>query len=136
MAEVRTSRPILLRQLVAELGASARMVGPNAGETIVRSDVAQDALESGIALHEPNPVAFPLPPPSTEEANAATVGQQLDAALANLSAIIDTADLPAGTLTAAQLSNAVRQLQTAVKVLARNQRRLIRWGLNRFDGAD
>lgn len=63
------------------------------------------------------------------DVTAETVRTQAAAALAGLQAIIDSADLPAGTLTAAQLSVAARQTQDAVKFQARAIRRLIRVAL-------
>lgn len=77
-----------------------------------------------------------IPPVPIEQANERTVADQLAATLASLQAIIDAADPAAGTLTAAQLSNAVRSLTTAVKTLARGERRLIRYAVRDFTGSD
>lgn len=76
-----------------------------------------------------------LPVP-IEQANERTIRDLAEAGLAQLQAIIDTADPAAGTLTAAQLSTAVRSLSASVKTLARIDRRMIRLALARFDGTD
>lgn len=70
------------------------------------------------------------------EANQASVRDLVNQALAQLQAVIDTADLPDGTLSGAALSNAARQLQTAAKVNARATRRLIRLALDLYDATD
>lgn len=70
------------------------------------------------------------------QANQRTVGDRLDQALANMQQIIDATDLPAGTLTAAQLSTAARQLQTAVKAQARLLKNLVRQARSTFDQVD
>lgn len=76
-----------------------------------------------------------LPVP-VDQQNQTTVREQLANALATLQTIIDSPDPAAGTLTSAQLSNAVRSLNTAVKALARHERRLIRLALADYTGSD
>lgn len=76
-----------------------------------------------------------LPVP-IEQQNQTTVEEQLRAALGTLDTIINAAAPGAGTLTSAQLSNAVRSLDTAVKLLARGERRLIRRALADYTGSD
>lgn len=70
------------------------------------------------------------------QANTQAVQDRLDAALAGMQAIIDTADLAAGTLTSAQLSTAARQLQTAVKTEARLLKNVVRYLRSTFDSVD
>lgn len=69
--------------------------------------------------------ANPIPadaPWNVDEDNHQRLGQ----ALANLQQIIDAADINNGTLTTAQLSKALRDLQSQVKTEARILRRIIR----------
>lgn len=77
-----------------------------------------------------------IPAVPIEQANETTVAEQLRNALGTLTTIIDAADPGAGTLTGIQLSNAVRSLNTAVKALARIERRLIRHAVRDFTGSD
>lgn len=68
MAEVRTLRPVNAGQLSHELGGVAvRVVGPDAaGSSVVRSDIAQSALDAAAAAHVANPGWVnpnPAPPP-------------------------------------------------------------------------
>lgn len=74
-------------------------------------------------------------PPSASE-RATTIDGLLAQSMAGLQTIIDTADIPAGTLTGAQLSNHVRALQQAVKVEARALRRLVRLVRGDLSGTD
>lgn len=75
-------------------------------------------------------------PPSTPQRTRAALEDQLASAMAAMQQIIDTPDIAAGTLTTAQLSNAVRQLQTAVKAEARLLRRILRVMRADYTGAD
>jgi hypothetical protein len=68
--------------------------------------------------------------------NQTAIEQQLAAAMAAMQTILDTADIPAGTLTTAQVSNHVRALQTAVKAEARLLRRLVRAIRADYTGSD
>jgi len=74
--------------------------------------------------------------PAAPWQNADTIDQRLAAAMAALQQIIDAADIAPGTLTAAQLSNAVRALQAAVKTEARALRRIIRHVRGDLTGSD
>lgn len=55
--------------------------------------------------------------------------------MGQMQAIIDTPDLPAGTLNGSQLSNAARAMQTQQKQLARAIRRIARLVAGELDGA-
>lgn len=76
---------------------------------------------------------LPVPP---EQANQQTVADQLRQALNALQSIVDAAAPPAGTLTTAQLSNAVRALDASVKTMARAERRLIRNAVQDYTASD
>lgn len=99
------------------------------------SDAALGAWRADVAAHVP---VSPTPEETAAAAvaNESTLRQQAELGLAQLQAIIDAADPAAGTLTTAQLSNAVRQLTAAVKTEARIQRRLIRLAISKLDGTD
>lgn len=74
------------------------------------------------------------PPPATPARIADDIDAALAAAMTRLAAIIDAPAPSSGTLTAAQLSDAVRALSGAVKDLARVQRRTLRVVRGDLDG--
>jgi hypothetical protein len=75
-------------------------------------------------------------PPNAPWRIERTLEDALATSMAAMQQIIDTADIPAGTLTTAQLSNHVRALQTAVKAEARLLRRLVRAVRADYTGSD
>lgn len=74
-------------------------------------------------------------PPTTPARTAEQIDQALADAMARMQQIADWTALPAGTLTAAQLSDAARTNQTATKAIAATVRRIIRVMRADFDGA-
>lgn len=80
--------------------------------------------------------AYPAIAEPTEVTNERAIREQVVLALSMLQGIIDTPNLPGGTLTGVQLSNAARGNQTQVKDMARILRRLIRLVTNDFSGTD
>lgn len=131
-----TSKRINLYQLSQEMGGAAlRLVGT--GDSVqpktVKAPVAtQTALDAAVAAHTFN--AAIVPPPDTPLANQQTIAAALVQILPDMQAILDTADIPAGTLTAAQLSNFVRASQTQMKTIAQAIKRLDRYVTNDFTG--
>lgn len=111
MTVLATTRRIDLTKLA--FPASQRWDG-TAGE--VEADRPLAELQAAVAAA----------PDDNSQANQSTINDRLDQALAAMQTIIDTPDLAAGTLTAAQLSTAARQLQTAAKAEARLLKNVVR----------
>ncbi len=130
MASVKTSKRINLTQLDVELGSiGLRAVGAipfDPEEKTIEADIPQSTLEAAVEAHV---AVDPM-------AKHNTVRDQITAAMDGLANIIASPDLAAGTLTAAQLSNAARQLQSAVKLEARTLRVIIRRLMNDYSGTD
>lgn len=71
-----------------------------------------------------------------ELANEAALREQADDALVANAAYLGHPAVPDGTLTAAQLSNAVRQLTDQVDALTRQSNKLIRLVLRKLEATD
>lgn len=125
MAEVTTTKPVNLYQLGQEVGGTPafRMVDDGTTRRIRTTDVTQQALDTAVASHTANPAVVPPPTPgevaqAEAEANQGIVDARMAEAIADLTSLIGAAPVdtvPAGTMTTAQLSNAVRQLREAVQ---------------------
>jgi HPt (histidine-containing phosphotransfer) domain-containing protein len=121
----------------------AHAVAAAVGLTVDGSSVKPAGTINLICLTDQDPslvaawrAALTGSPPQTARRIAETLDQALAAAMAAMQQIVDAPDLAAGTLTAAQLSNACRSLQTAVKVEARLLRRLVRHVRGDMTGSD
>lgn len=114
--------PLNGETLRAELAAAGVVV--TEPPSLAGDELTLDVTEADRAVVETVLVAH-TGTPSPHVANAATIRAQVEAHMTDLAAITGSS----GTLTGAQLSNAVR-------VLARGQRRLIRLAVGLLDGTE
>lgn len=143
----RTRLGKLQDELVAAVPALKPLTDP-AGELVAVMTVSGDAtvtvlqvpdgadeqaISAVVSAHDPStPSAFEQQQ-QTASANETTLGQRATAALAANVAYLGHAAIPAGTLTAAQLSTVVRTMSDQVDALTRQVDALIRLTLRVLD---
>lgn len=94
------------------------------------------AAAAGTVTGWRNDVAAAVYAPDPSRANQQTVAVALVQALTELQAVLDTATIPAGTLTTAQLSGFIRTAQSQLKTVALHLKRAIRYETGDFTGTD